>query len=52
MKEILEMLIYIVMICVLLTLWANLWLDLVNKIKTKRMVENLERKVNELSNHD
>lgn len=52
MKEILEMLIYIVMICVLLTLWANLWFDLVNKIKTKRMVENLERKVNELSNHD
>lgn len=52
MKEILEMLIYIVMICVLLTLWANLWFDLVNIIKTKRIVENLERKVNELSNHD
>lgn len=52
MKEILEMLIYILMICFLITLWMNVLFDLVNKVKTNRMVENLERKVNELSNHD
>lgn len=52
MKEILEMLIYILMICFLITLWMNVLFDLVYKVKTNRMVENLERKVNELSNHD
>ena len=52
MKEILEMLIYILMICFLITLWMNVLFDLVNKVKTNRMVENLERKVNELNNHD
>lgn len=52
MKEILEMLIYILMICFLITLWMNVLFDLVNKVKAKRMMENLEHKVNELSNRD